>query len=201
MSNKSGGYKAIRDGLILVGAYHFLLAIAWLLGAAAIVVYAIIPPMSNVRAELPQDLFLPIIGLIAGLLMAILYGTVGSGLVQVKNWARMAAVFLGMFGIGGGLLGIVGLLAGSINALAPDWVRIATIGIAGSCGFFVTTVIDLLVLVFLLNRRVQALFYGEEWVEPAPPQPMMQAAMAQPAVYQAPPPQAPPPEQPQAPIT
>lgn len=162
-----GGYKAIQDGLFLVGAYHFLLGILWLLASIAIVVYAIIPgvsapsPTYGVSAS-NNTLFLPIIGLLAGIIMTGLYTWVGSGLIKMANWARMAAVFLAMFGIGGGLLGVIGLVAGSINALSPDYVQIATIGITGLCVFFIGTIIDLVILMFLLNSNVQALFYGED---------------------------------------
>jgi len=153
-----GGYKAIQDGLFLVGAYHFLLGVLWLLASIAIVVYAIIPGVSTPN----NTLFLPIIGLLAGLIMTGLYTWVGSGLIKMANWARMAAVFLAMFGIGGGLLGVIGLVAGSINALSPDYVQIATIGITGLCVFFIGTIIDLVILMFLLNNNVQSLFYGED---------------------------------------
>ena len=162
-----GGFKAIQDGLILVGAYHFLLGVIWLLATIAIVVYAIIPTVSapdptyGVAAP-TNTLFLPVVGLIAGLIMAGLYSWVGSGLIKMANWARMAAVFLAMFGIGGGLLGVIGLVAGLLNTLSPNWTQIATIGIVGLCVFFIGTIIDMVILVFLLNNNVQAVFYGED---------------------------------------
>jgi len=168
-----GGYKAIQDGLFLVGAYHFLLGVIWLLASIAIVVYAIIPgvntPTPTYGVAAPSNtLFLPIIGLLAGIIMAGLYSWVGSGLIKMANWARMAAVFLAMFGIGGGLLGVIGLVAGSINSLSPDWVQIATIGVAGLCVFFIGTIIDLVILMFLLNNNVQSIFYGEDPSSPVP---------------------------------
>jgi hypothetical protein len=156
--------RVVRDGISLVGSYYFVLAGASLIGTCAIVVYAALPPLEQRGPDLAQALFPPIIGLLIGFLLSLLYGTVGIGLMRVSNSARMGAIFLAMFGVVGGLLVVLGTVLGSISALVPDWLRISGIGAATFCIYGFLTFVDILVLGFLLHPRVRAEFYGIEWV-------------------------------------
>ncbi len=153
--------KTVWDGVILVASYHFLLALISLLGAAAIVVFAIIPNMTTTSE--PSSIFFPIIGGVVGIILCAWYGIIGSGLISLKNSARMGAVFLALFGSVGGLFILLGAGIPAVNNLIPDYAAVTGVVIAGLCGYILMTVFDLVVLVFLFNRRVRALFYGEPW--------------------------------------
>jgi hypothetical protein len=154
--------KTVWDGVILVASYHFLLALVSLLGAAAILVFAIIPNLSSTAAN-PQSVFLPIIGSFVGLFLCIWYGTIGSGLIQLKNSARMGAVFLALFGAVGGLFVLMGAGIPVINSLLPDIAAVTGIVVAGLCGYTLMTFFDIVVLIFLFSGRVRSVFYGEPW--------------------------------------
>lgn len=154
--------KTVWDGVILVASYHFLLALVSLLGAAAILVFAIIPNLSSTAAN-PQSVFLPIIGSLVGLILCIWYGLIGSGLIQLKNSARMGAVFLALFGAVGGLFVLMGAGIPVINGLLPDIAAVTGIVVAGLCGYTLMTFFDIVVLIFLFSGRVRAVFYGEPW--------------------------------------
>jgi hypothetical protein len=153
--------KTVRDGVMLVASYHFLLAILSLVGTLAIVIYAIIPSMANTTGT--SSVFLPIVGVIVGVFLAIFYGVTGSGLISLKNSARMGAVFLALFGTIGGLFILIGAGIPAVNKLLPDMAAVAGVIVAGLCGYFLLTVLDLAVLAFMFNRRVRALFYGEPY--------------------------------------
>lgn len=154
--------KTVWDGVILVASYHFLLALCSLLGAAAILVFAIIPNLSSTTAN-PQSVFLPIIGSFFGLILCIWYGLIGTGLIQLKNSARMGAVFLALFGAVGGLFVLLGAGIPVINGLLPDIGAVTGIVVAGLCGYTLMTFFDIVVLIFLFSRRVRSVFYGEPW--------------------------------------
>jgi len=151
--------KTVRDGVMLVASYHFLLAILCLVGALAIVIFAIIPGMSVTATT--NSVFLPVVGVIVGLFLAIFYGITGSGLIALKNSARMGAVFLALFGTIGGLFILIGAGIPTVSNLLPDMAAVAGVIVGGLCGYALMTVLDLTVLAFMFNRRVRALFYGE----------------------------------------
>jgi hypothetical protein len=153
--------KTVWDGVILVASYHFLMALISLLGAAAIVVFAILPNMTA-NSE-PSAIFLPIIGVVLGVILSCWYGVIGSGLISLKNSARMGAVFLALFGSVGGLFVLLGAGIPAVNNLLPDIAAVTGVVIAGLCGYILMTVFDLIVLVYMFNRRVRAVFYGEPW--------------------------------------
>lgn len=153
--------KTVRDGVMLVASYHFLLAILSLVGALAIVIFAIIPSMSSTVGT--SSIFLPIVGVIVGIFLGIFYGVTGSGLIALKNSARMGAVFLALFGTIGGLFILIGAGIPTVNNLLPDMAAVAGVIVAGLCGYFLLTLLDLAVLAFMFNRRVRALFYGEPY--------------------------------------
>jgi hypothetical protein len=154
--------KSVWDGVILVASYHFLMAVVCLLGAAATVVFAIIPNLS-VSAGSPQSVFMPVIGAFFGLLLSIWYASIGSGLIRLKNSSRMGAVFLALFGAVGGLFVIIGAGIPIINNLLPDVGAVAGMAVASLCGYSLMTFFDIIVLVFLYSGRVRAVFYGEPW--------------------------------------
>lgn len=154
--------KLIRDQVSLFAAYHFILALVYLIIAAAIVVYAVIPSPEETSANNPQQLFLPLTGLFVCLILVVIYGVIGSGLMRMNNSARMGAVFFALFGIVGGIFAVFGTFAGGIDSLAPDWLKIVLIGLLAICIYVLTAVIDTVMLFFLLNRRVRNVFYGEE---------------------------------------
>jgi hypothetical protein len=153
--------KTVWDGVILVASYHFLMALISLLGAAAIVVFAILPNM-GANSD-PSAIFLPIIGVVLGVILCCWYGIIGSGLISLKNSARMGAVFLALFGSVGGLFVLLGAGIPAVNNLLPDIAAVTGAVIAGLCGYILMTVFDLIVLVYMFNRRVRAVFYGEPW--------------------------------------
>ena len=84
MSNRS-----VRDGIILVGGFHFFMAVLSLVAVAAIFVYTVLPPTSSETTSLAQDLFMPILGMILGLIICGIYVIVGWGLIRLKNIASM----------------------------------------------------------------------------------------------------------------
>ena len=90
--------RVIHDQVSLASAYHFLMAIAYLIGAVAIIVYAILPILSDGSTGLAQKLFLPIIGTLLSLLLVSLYAVTGRDLVKMRNSARTGAVFLALLG-------------------------------------------------------------------------------------------------------
>jgi hypothetical protein len=158
-STMSQSDKTVRDGVILVSSYHFLLAILSLVGTLAIVIFAIAPGISNPTAS--NSIFLPIVGVVVGLFLTIFYGVTGSGLVQLKNSARMGAVFLALFGTIGGLFVLIGAGIPVVSKLLPDMASVAGVIVGGLCGYALLTVLDLAVLAFMFNKRVRSLFYGE----------------------------------------
>ena len=150
--------RMIRDQISLAEAYHYTMALAYLIGGAAILVYAILPRLGLSPA---QALFPPVIGLLLAGLLSFLYGAIGRGLGRLSNGARRGAIFLALLGSVGGALAVMGSISSAIQAQAPDWLPVAVTAIASLSAYFLTTAIDLLLL-FLLNGRVRELFYGLE---------------------------------------
>ncbi|NMB54284.1 MAG: hypothetical protein GYA15_06240 [Leptolinea sp.] len=154
--------KSVWDGVILVASYHFLMAVICILGAAATVVFAIIPNLTTASTN-PQSVFGPVIGAFFGLILCIWYASIGSGLIRLKNSSRMGAVFLALFGVIGGLFVVLGAGIPVINSLLPDVGAVTGVAVASICGYSVMTFLDIIVLIFLYSGRVRAVFYGEPW--------------------------------------
>ncbi|HEX7557159.1 MAG TPA: hypothetical protein VF338_11080 [Leptolinea sp.] len=154
--------KSVWDGVILVASYHFLLAVLCLLGAAATVVFAIIPNSLTIATN-PQSVFLPVIGAFFGLILCIWYASIGSGLIRLQNSSRMGAVFLALFGAIGGLFLLLGAGIPVINNLLPDVGAVTGVVVASICGYSLMTFLDIIVLIFLYSARVRSVFYGEPW--------------------------------------
>lgn len=151
--------RVIHDQVSLAAAYHFLMALAYLIGAAAIAVYAILPTVGSGSNELAQRLFLPVTGMILSLLLVGLYATIGSGLLKMRNSARMGAVFLALLGIIGGLFGQAGAVALGIGSLSPNWLAVLGLGLGAVATYALTAGVDLVVLVFLIKEPVREAFY------------------------------------------
>jgi hypothetical protein len=153
--------KTVRDGVMLVASYHFLLAILSLVGVIAILIFSIVPAFNGTSAS--SSLFLPVVGVLVGIFLTIFYGVTASGLISLKNSARMGAVFLALFGTISGLFILIGAGIPVINNLLPDMASVAGVIVGGLCGYALLTVLDLAVLAFLFNKRVRSLFYGEPY--------------------------------------
>jgi hypothetical protein len=163
MSNRS-----IRDGVVLVGGFHFLMAVLCVVAVAAVFVFAVLPPVEKNEAGLTQELFVPVLGIILGLVIAGVYATTGLGLIQLKNSARMTAIFLGALGVFGGFIGVMSSIAAKIVGQAqPDWVSVTFVGLATICVYLLISFMNIFLLIFLFNPRLRAVFYGEEWVASA----------------------------------
>ncbi len=154
--------RAIRDQVTLVAAYHFTLALAFFIGGAAIIVYAILPTLAAAAANLPQRLFPPATGLLLCVLLAAMYARIGTGLNDVDNGSRMAAIYLALTGIIGGIFGMVGTILTTIANVGPNWFAVAVSGSFAVSIYLITSSADLIVLFFLMKRDVQVVFYGEE---------------------------------------
>jgi hypothetical protein len=61
----------------------------------------------------------------------------------------------------------MGGIVGSFNSMQPDWASVGMTGLILVCGYSILTFLDVMTLVFLLNWRVRAVFYGEEWLAQA----------------------------------
>lgn len=155
--------RGVRDGVVLIAAYHFLLAVVSFLSMTAIFVYAIFPVLSGNSNSGIQSLYLPVLGLLVTLFLTIAYFITGIGLIRIKNAARMAGIFLALFGIVGGLFAVVGGVVGSLNALPNDWLSVGLLGLSLICVYSIIVFLDIITLVFLLNAQVRSVFYGEEW--------------------------------------
>lgn len=172
--------RMVHDGIILAAAYHFLLALVFIIGAIAIIFYSFLPPILNPDAEIPHTLFFPIIGFVLSVTLAIGYGYVGTGLMKMKNTARMAAVFLALFGVLLGVFGVAGVLATSLNNMTtPDLVLIGAVAVAAMLLNFIS-ILDIFILFFLFQTNVRSLFYGET-IEDTPGAAVTPAASARPA--------------------
>jgi hypothetical protein len=152
--------RVIHDQVSLASAYHFLMAIAYLIGAAAIFVYAILPILSGGSTGLAQKLFLPITGTILSLLLVGLYAVTGKDLLKMRNSARMGAVFLALLGIIGGLFGQAGAVALGIGSLTPNWLAVVGLGLGSIATYALTAGVDLVILLFLIKEPVREVFYA-----------------------------------------
>jgi hypothetical protein len=152
--------RVIHDQVSLAAAYHFLMAIAYLIGAAAIVVYAILPMLNDGSTGLAQKLFLPITGTILSLLLVGLYAATGSGLLRLKNSARMGAVFLALFGIIGGLFGQAGAVALGLGSLTPDLLAVVGLGLGSISTYALMAGVEVVILRYLIKETVREVFYA-----------------------------------------
>lgn len=159
--------RGVRDGVVLIAAYHFLLSIASFLGCLAVFVYAIIPNLPSSSQGGVQTLFLPILGVLISFVLSAAYFITGIGLIQIKNVARMTGIFLALFGIVVGIFSVMGGIIGSFSNMSSDWLTILMIGLVLICTYSILVFLDVITLLFLLNWQVRSVFYGEEWLSQA----------------------------------
>jgi hypothetical protein len=160
MSNRS-----VRDGIILVGGFHFFMAVLCLVGVAAAFVFAVLPPIQQNVVGLAQKLFLPVLAMILGLIIAGIYAFIGFGLIRLQNSARMMAIFMGALGVFGGFIGVMSSIAANIIGQGqPDWLSIILVGFATVCLYTFISFMNIFILIFLYNPRLRVVFYGEDWV-------------------------------------
>ena len=151
---------SIRDGIGLVSAFQFFLAVASFVGAVAIFFLGILNPLNGGNTSLGQML-LPIVGLILCLSLMVVYLMVGIGLMRFNNTARLTAIFLGILGLMSGFISVAGAVVINLSGnLTPDWVSILMTGLMVICAYSILGWVDIFVLVFLLNAKVRALFYN-----------------------------------------
>jgi hypothetical protein len=139
------------------------MAVLCLVGVAAIFVYAVLPPIDLEKPSLTQDLFMPVLGMVLGLIICGVYIIVGWGLIQLKNNARMIAIFLAAIGIFGGFLGVIGSISTNVAGQAePAWISIILVSMATICAYTLVGFMNIFLLIFLFHSRVRSVFYTEE---------------------------------------
>ena len=154
--------RSLRDGIGLVSAFHFFLALASLVAAVAILVLGIMGPINSNDPQAGEKLLLPIIGLVLFLSLIVVYSMVGIGLLRYNNTARLTAIFLGILGLMSGFLSVAGTVVINLSGtVTPNWVSIIMTGLMVVCGYSILGILDIFVLVFLINRNVRELFYND----------------------------------------
>ncbi|MCE1253549.1 MAG: hypothetical protein LWX83_08380, partial [Anaerolineae bacterium] len=152
---------SIRDGIGLVGAFQFFLAVASFVGAIAIFLLGIINPLNGGNGITLEQMLLPVIGLIVTLSLTVVYLMVGVGLMRFNNTARLTAIFLGILGLMSGFVSVAGAVVINLSGnLTPDWISILMTGMMVICAYSILGWVDIFVLIFLLNHKVRALFYN-----------------------------------------
>jgi len=153
----------IKDGIGLISAFQFFLAVACLVAAVVIFVMGVLGPINSNDALLGEKLLLPVIGLILFLSLVVVYSMVGVGLLRYSNTARLAAIFLGMIGLMSGFLAVAGAVVINLTGtMTPNWVSILMSGLMVVCAYSIIGFVDVFVLIFLLNEKVRAFFYKFE---------------------------------------
>jgi len=150
--------RTLRDGIVLVGAFHFLMAFICLIGAIGIYFYGIAAP--NIQGD---SLFFPLVGFLVSLLLTITYLIVGIGVIRQNNSARLGAIFLSLIGIMSGFIAVLGTLAVNINdAATVNLASTAMTAIIFICGYSIIAFLDIFILILLFNNQVRGIFYPEE---------------------------------------
>lgn len=151
--------RTIKDGITMVSGFHFFMALLSLIGTAAILVYAVMPSLKTQTPEFAQQLFLPMTGVVFGIIIFGAYIYIGIGLIQLKDWSRMAAIFLGILGIMGGFIGVIGATATSLTgSTVPDWMSATMIGLLMMCAYSLLSFVDIFILIFLFNPLVRDVY-------------------------------------------
>lgn len=154
---------SIRDGINLVSAFQFFLAVACVIAAIVIFILGILGPINAGSDQLLERLILPIIGLMLSLSLAVIYTMVGLGLLRYSNTARMTAIFLGILGLMSGFVSVAGSVVINLTGnVTPNWVSIVMTGLMVICVYSILGFVDVFVLIFLLNQKVRALYYTYE---------------------------------------
>jgi len=112
MSTQEKG-RSRPDNVTLIAIYHFIGAALGLIGALALMVFAMLPVLFYVREPRAVGWSLLAIGIgaIAAGVFGIVDLVVGLGLLQMRKWARWAAMALAVLGLGGFPVGtVIGVL-------------------------------------------------------------------------------------------
>jgi len=156
--------RSVRDGVFLVGGFHYFMAAIILLGTAGIFVYSLLPPIQGTANGSTQNLFLPFTGIILGLILCGMYAFVGAGLIRLKNSSRMTAIFLSGLGLMSGFIGVLVSIGASVFSNPnPNWLTVGLLGVGTICIYAIVAMIDIFILFFLFNKHVREVFYAEEW--------------------------------------
>jgi hypothetical protein len=159
---------SVRDGIGLISAFQFFLAVSSLVAAVAVFMMGILGPINSNDPQLGDKLLLPVIGLILFLSLVVVYSMVGIGLLRYSNTARLTAIFLGILGLMSGFLSVAGAVVINLTGtLTPNWVSIVMTGLMVVCAYSILGFVDVFVLIFLLNEKVRNLFYQYEKAIPA----------------------------------
>ena len=154
---------SIRDGIGLISAFQFFLAVVSLVAAVVVFVMGVLGPINANDPQLGEKLLLPVIGLILVLSLVVVYSMVGIGLLRYSNTARLTAIFLCILGLMSGFLSVAGAVVINLTGtLTPNWVTIIMTGLMMVCAYSLLGFVDVFVYIFLLNEKVRALFYIDE---------------------------------------
>jgi hypothetical protein len=152
---------SIRDGIGLVSAFQFFMAVAGLVGAIAIFMLGILGAINTGGDQMMQQLLSPVIGVILCLSLSVIYIMVGMGLLRYNNTARLTAISLGILGLMSGFISVAGAVVINLTGnTTPNWVSIVMSGLMVVCAYSIVGVVDIFVLLFLLNQKVRSLFYS-----------------------------------------
>ncbi|NPV86366.1 MAG: hypothetical protein HPY45_10210 [Anaerolineae bacterium] len=150
--------RSIRDGVLLISGYHYFLAVLALVGVAAVIIYGIVPQLGG--EEVLGAVFVPVLLVLLGLVLAGFYVSVGLGLPKYRNSSRLVAIFLSVIGILSGFVAVLGLMVIRITStLVPNWIAVIMVGMIAICVYALIAFMDVFVLVFLFNGRVREAFY------------------------------------------
>ncbi|MBI9036350.1 MAG: hypothetical protein JEZ03_17960 [Bacteroidales bacterium] len=155
--------RSIRDGIIFIAGFHFLLAIIGVIGSASFFVYGILPHLGSGQPGLAQQIFLPILGVIAGIGISGYYIYLGIGLINLRNSARIGAIFFGAIGIISGFVGVlISVSSKFLGPVTPDFISVAFFGLAIVCGYSILSFMNIFAIVFMFNQNVRDIFYHED---------------------------------------
>lgn len=150
--------RTLRDGIILVGAFHFLMAFLSLVGAVGIYFYGI----ATATAQ-GGSLFMPVLGLMVSLLLFFIYLIIGIGVIRHNNAARIGGIFMSLVGIMSGFISVIGALAAKVqDAATVSLASTAMTGLIFICIYSILAFLDIFILIFLFNNQVRNFFYPEE---------------------------------------
>jgi len=159
--------RSVRDGVVLVSAYHYFLSFTSLIGVVALVIFGVLPVINSGDKNIAGMLFLPVVGIFLGLVLFGLLISVAVGIAQYRNSSRILAVFLSTMGLMSGFVVVMGSLVVTITGgTIPDWLALSMIGMIAVCLYALFAFMDLFILIFLFNARVRSAFYDSEDVDP-----------------------------------
>ena len=152
--------RSVRDGVVLVSAYHYFLSFTCLIGVIALVIFGVLPVFDAGNNNIAGKLFLPLVGVVLGLILFGLLIRVAIGIPQYRNSSRILAIFLSTMGLMSGFVIVMGSLVVTITGgTIPDWLALSMMGMIAVCLYALFAFMDLFILIFLFNQRVRTAFY------------------------------------------